>query len=278
MLIDWFTVGAQAVNFLILVYLLKRFLYGPIIKAMEEREGKIARRMSEAQKNREAAEQEKALFEEKNRGLEKQRDALLTQMKEEVENARHALMHDVRTQVEGMQEKWYGAMEQEKAAFLQDLRYRAGEHTYRVARQALHDLGKVELEIHIARVFEEKLQHLEEREVEKLKKALQASGGKALLQSAFPLPEDAVHGISKALEAINGHPVDVTLERVSDILCGVEMTAHGHKVAWSIKKYLEDLEGHLSQAFEAVALKPLTGEQINGSSTGGTEASPQAHS
>ena len=41
MLIDWFTVLAQIINFLILIYLLKRFLYGPIIRAMEEREKKM---------------------------------------------------------------------------------------------------------------------------------------------------------------------------------------------------------------------------------------------
>ena len=42
MLIDWFTVAAQIVNFLILVYLLKRFLYGPLIRAMDAREKRIA--------------------------------------------------------------------------------------------------------------------------------------------------------------------------------------------------------------------------------------------
>jgi F-type H+-transporting ATPase subunit b len=37
MLIDWFTVGAQVLNFLILVWLLKRFLYGPILDAIDAR-------------------------------------------------------------------------------------------------------------------------------------------------------------------------------------------------------------------------------------------------
>ncbi len=33
--IDWFTVGAQALNFLILVWLMKRFLYKPILNAID---------------------------------------------------------------------------------------------------------------------------------------------------------------------------------------------------------------------------------------------------
>ena len=42
MLIDWFTVIAQMLNFLILVWLLKRFLYQPILDAIDAREKGIA--------------------------------------------------------------------------------------------------------------------------------------------------------------------------------------------------------------------------------------------
>ena len=42
MLIDWFTVAAQAVNFLLLVWLLKRFLHKPVLAAIDEREKRIA--------------------------------------------------------------------------------------------------------------------------------------------------------------------------------------------------------------------------------------------
>ena len=40
MKINWFTVIAQLVNFLILVWLMKRFLYKPILNAIDEREKK----------------------------------------------------------------------------------------------------------------------------------------------------------------------------------------------------------------------------------------------
>src|SRR5580704_10210014 len=46
MLIDWFTVGAQAVNFLILVWLLQRFLYRPVMKTIDARERSIAQKIA----------------------------------------------------------------------------------------------------------------------------------------------------------------------------------------------------------------------------------------
>ena len=50
MSVNWFTVAAQVVNFLILVWLLHRFLYGPIIAAMDRRERRIAERLQDAQR------------------------------------------------------------------------------------------------------------------------------------------------------------------------------------------------------------------------------------
>ena len=67
MLIDWFTVIAQIINFLVLVALLKRFLYGRIIKAMDQREEKIAFRLADAERKRNEAEQEAQAYRKKNR-------------------------------------------------------------------------------------------------------------------------------------------------------------------------------------------------------------------
>jgi F-type H+-transporting ATPase subunit b len=55
--IDWFTVFAQIVNFIILIFLLKRFLYGPIIAAIDKREENISARITEAEEKHLAAEE-----------------------------------------------------------------------------------------------------------------------------------------------------------------------------------------------------------------------------
>ena len=47
MLIDWFTIAAQALNFLILVWLMRRFLYKPILNAIDAREKLIAKELAE---------------------------------------------------------------------------------------------------------------------------------------------------------------------------------------------------------------------------------------
>ena len=79
MLINWFTVAAQIVNFLILAALLKRFLYGPIVSAMAAREERIASEMAVAAQKRQEAEQEEAAMSQKMQEIQAQRREMLAQ-------------------------------------------------------------------------------------------------------------------------------------------------------------------------------------------------------
>jgi F-type H+-transporting ATPase subunit b len=77
MLIDWFTVGAQALNFLILMWLLKRFLYHPILAAIDAREQRIAAQLADAEAKEAEANKERDEFLQKNVTFDKERAALL---------------------------------------------------------------------------------------------------------------------------------------------------------------------------------------------------------
>src|SRR5450631_3657146 len=80
MLIDWFTVGAQILNFLVLVWLLKRFLYKPILNAIESREKRIAAELAAAAATMSAAEAKRDEFSKKSAALDDERSAILAQV------------------------------------------------------------------------------------------------------------------------------------------------------------------------------------------------------
>ena len=75
MLIDWFTVIAQVINFLILVWLLKRFLYRPILNAIDAREKRIAAEIADTSPNNADAMKQREEFQHKNEEFDKQRSA-----------------------------------------------------------------------------------------------------------------------------------------------------------------------------------------------------------
>ena len=73
MLIDWFTAGAQALNFLILVWLLKRFLYRPILDAIDAREKRISADLADADETKAQAQAEREAFRRKNEQFDQER-------------------------------------------------------------------------------------------------------------------------------------------------------------------------------------------------------------
>src|SRR5471032_3135105 len=78
MLIDWFTVGAQALNFLILVWLMRRFLYKPILNAIDTREKLIAAELADAAAKKAEAQKDRDEFQHKNEEFDQQRAALMS--------------------------------------------------------------------------------------------------------------------------------------------------------------------------------------------------------
>src|ERR1700689_2370801 len=96
MLIDWFTIGAQALNFLILVWLLKRFLYKPILNAIDAREKRIAAELADADAKKAEAQKDRDEFQHKSEAFDQQRAALLSKGTDEANAERQHLLDDAR--------------------------------------------------------------------------------------------------------------------------------------------------------------------------------------
>jgi F-type H+-transporting ATPase subunit b len=105
MLIDWFTVAAQAVNFLILVWLLKRFLYKPVLAAIDEREKRIATLIQDAEKKKAEAVKEQTDFLHKSEEFERQRAGLLLEATNSGKTERDKLLEKARTDSEELRSK-----------------------------------------------------------------------------------------------------------------------------------------------------------------------------
>src|ERR1700678_2344038 len=77
MLIDWFTVGAQVLNFIALVWLLKRFLYKPVLNAIDARERRVAAELANADLQMTEIKKSREELRAKNNAFDADRGALL---------------------------------------------------------------------------------------------------------------------------------------------------------------------------------------------------------
>ncbi len=250
MLIDWFTVFAQIVNFLVLVYLLKRFLYGPIINAMDRREERIALRLEEAEQKKVEAVREMEAYQQKNKEFDRKRDQMLASVKQESEKQRKDLIQMARTEVDDLKSRWHNRILQEKNAFLQDLRRRAGRQIYAVVRRALTDLADADLENRIIDVFVRNLETLGQEDLRKIRESIRKSGSKIVITCAFGISEDQRQRISEAVHHQLSEAGDLLYITNPDLLCGIELKAHAYIIGWNLEDYLKSMEEDLGSILE----------------------------
>ncbi|MDJ0737783.1 MAG: F0F1 ATP synthase subunit B [Nostocaceae cyanobacterium] len=256
--IDLFTFIAQIVNFLILVVLLLRFLYRPIVQAMDRREETIRDRLLEADAKRQTAQQEAERYQQMQQELKQRQQQMLAEVKAEVEKERAVLMQQIREEVEATRSVWQTTISRQQDAFLRELRYRATLQIKTVIRRVLRDIADVNLEKQIIETFITRIQNLSADERQQLSTAIasQNHNSGVAIYSAFEIPPDSRQKIIQVLRDHLLKDVELQFETTPHLICGIELRATGQKLAWSLENYLDTFEENLSTVF-----KEETGEK-----------------
>lgn len=240
MLIDWFTVGAQAINFLILIYLLKRFLYRPILRAMDRREERITDRLREAAERSEEAGTRAADLERRQAELAEKRDAMMKAAEEEADVKRRELLEKVRSEAEEARKVWREEIRNEKENFIAAFTGRAGSEIISLSRRALADLTGEEGALSMVGVFLEKLGKMKPAEREKLA-AGAVKEGRMSLRTRFPLDEEAEKRVVERVRDTTGFQGEVRCAADAAMSPGIELVAGGVRVGWSVEDYFASL-------------------------------------
>jgi len=253
MLIDWFTVGAQAINFIVLVWLLKRYLYKPILDAVDARERRIAAELADADAKRAEAQRERDEFQHKNEEFDRQRAALIAKAIDEANAERQRLLEEARAAANALSLKRQETLRNDAAQLNQAILRRTQQEVFAIARKALTDLAGASLEQRIVEVFVQKLGAIDAEVKQRLARGFAASSEPALIRSAFDLPSAQRATIQRALDDTFATDVKVGFDTAPELIGGIELTSAGQKLAWSIADYLEALEAGLGELVRAKA-------------------------
>jgi len=275
MLIDWFTVGAQALNFLILVWLMKRFLYKPILHAIDAREKRIATELADADAKKADAQNERNEFQHKNEEFDQQRAGFLSQAKDEAKAERQRLLDEARQAADALRAKRQDALKLEQQSLTVEIARRTREEVFAIARKTLTDLAGTSLEERMSEVFTRRLRQLGGEAKEGLAKALKSSSEPALLRTAFELPQEQREAIQHALNESFSAQIRVRFETAPGLISGIELTTNGRKIAWSISDYLGSLEKSVGERPEE-QFKPLTRPEAKAGPRPKSETRPAA--
>lgn len=251
MLIDWFTVGAQTLNFLVLVWLLKRFLYKPILDAIDAREKGVAKELADADAKRTDAQRERDEFQHKNEAFDQQRAALLAKAADEARVERQRLLEEARKAAAALADRRHEALQTEARSLNEAISLSARNEVFAIARKVLADLAGATLEERMGEVLIDRLRAMDGHAKACLAEALKTASGPAIVRSTFGLPEAQRAALKSALDETVSTDIQVRFEVAPGLISGVELSANGQKVAWSISDYLKSLERNVDELAQA---------------------------
>ena len=251
MQIDWLTVAAQIVNFLVLVWLLQRFLYKPITNAMRRREARIEERLAEAKSARQEAEDEAQRLKQEQNELDESKHDILEAAREEADALRERLESEIREEMEDKRAAWRDHLAEERDEFVALIRHAAGKKVLEISQKVLTDYADSDLSERVIATFADRLKSLDPDTREKLSEAAAEQGAEATVYSGAAIDSASRGKITRSLHEILSSDLDVTYREDPEMVLGVRLTIGDHSVEWSAARYLKRLEAELSEIIDA---------------------------
>jgi len=247
MQINWFTVLAQILNFLILVWLLRRFLYKPILNAIDEREKKIESQLKDADNRESVAKKEQDEFKKKNEQFDQEKKERMDKAVAETNVERDKLMEIARNKAAELRVKLQRSLSEMQENLNHDIAQKTQQEVFAIARKTLADLASQSLEEQSTTLFIKRINDLKKDEKQQFIKSFKSESSPILIESAFDLPKKQQTEISNAVTEILGTETHFQYKTAPEIISGIELTSNGYKVAWSISEYLNSLRKDISE-------------------------------
>ena len=266
MKINWFTVIAQVINFLVLVWLLKRFLYKPILKATDQREKSIVSRLEDASSKKKEAKKERDEFQKKNENFEEEKRQMMQKAVAETKAQNDQMMQEARKDAAAYREKQQKSLRQMESDLKNELAERTSHEVIDISRKVLADLASAELEARVVEHFTERLQGMDEAQKQQFLEAYKNLSGPVVIRSAFDLNPDQQTGIKNAIDQLLNKNNEYSFEKDEKLTGGIELVANGYKLSWNIASYLDALEEKISEALKEKS-EQENGEQPENNST-----------
>lgn len=261
MRIDWFTVVAETLNFLILVWLMIRFLYKPVLRAVQGREDRIAQELADAGDKEKQAESARQEFEQKKQDLDQQRASLLKTAKDEVAQTKNDLLAQARSDAKDQVERYHKALAQDHSKFSHQLIERTQHEVLAISAKVLTDLADEELQDAILRSFIHQLEESEGSKQPALPDIASFSGKPLRIRSSVELNSEDKQRLSASLRNIFATSPELSYETDPELIAGLEIVSDAHKLSWNIASYLKDLQMNIEKLLQESAPKPAASDE-----------------
>lgn len=232
--LDWTTFALEILNFLILVWILQRFLYRPVLTVIQRRRAAIADTLARAREERAAAERLQADYQQREATWRDEREQARERLAAELAAERSRRLEQLDAELASERHKAEAVAERARAQTEQRLAGEARELATAFAARLLQGLAGPELTARLARLAAAQFAELPESRLAELRQA----GGPALVISAHPLAEAEREQLRRAVEAALGTRLDWQWREDAELIAGLRLELGSWRAAASLRDEL----------------------------------------
>lgn len=198
---DWTTFALEIINFLALIWILKRFLYQPVLETLAQRRTSIERTLAEARRAEERSAALKTQFENRLADWDQEKAAARAQLEAELVLERTRQMQVLTKTLAEERERSRAQEAHRQEELRRELETQALVQARAFSTRLLSRLSSPELEARLVEVFVEDFARLPDERLAGLRAAVQTPEVRAAVASAFALPESQRQRIAAAIAA-----------------------------------------------------------------------------
>jgi F-type H+-transporting ATPase subunit b len=220
---SWSTFALQAVNFLVLVWLLKRFLFKPVAAIVARRREEITRALSETKAATQSAEQALKDFEARQGEIEAQRLGIIEQTRAVLTDERTKMIEAARADIEKLKSTARMKLDEERETAANELFGQAVKIAVKLAENLLGKFTVPALdELFLDQVLNH-LDHLTATERVALLGPVDDDDRRLVLTTAYPMEADAQSKWGSALRERLGTAQRIAFAHDLQLIAGAEL-------------------------------------------------------
>jgi F-type H+-transporting ATPase subunit b len=236
--LSWSTFVLEIINFLVLIWILKRFFYQPVLQVIARRRAETEKRIDDAETLHAEAEKLKKQYKSRLTDWDKERRQARESLAREIEKERTRKIEELHTILEQEQEKAQVAETRRQADAMRKIEESALRQGARFASRLLEQSAGPETEARLIELLISELSQLTEERIAELRNNYSNTSTTIVVASAFPLSDDQQQRLTKSLERITTPGISIQFEINSELLAGVQVTIGAWVLAANIRDEL----------------------------------------
>lgn len=233
--LDWSTFLLQIINFLVLIWILNRFLYKPVSNVIAQRKAAVEKMLADSERVRTDAQALQTQYETRLTEWGREKEMAWTQLREELDAERSRLMTALQAELDKEREAAAVREQRRLAELTQQAEQAALEQGGRFVAKVLSGLAGPELESKIIELMLTEMAQLPEEQLSAIRSAL-LQDTPARVTTAYPLGENLRESLTQMVQRLAGRELRCEYVEDPDVIAGVCVGLGG----WVLRANLRD--------------------------------------